>query len=191
MQVSKFIVEVLGTIVLSTYVVILAVAMAARHLVTSNKLFRIFYRVAKYICEKTRQFRKWVFATPTRIVELTNTGLLLTFPTIMIINSGGLIPTHPYRNFPLAMGNWPWVCGILLGLIQLWAMVLPSIKSDQVSGLALQVSMLGYFIIALIFGSDYPPISTAFTTYLIYAGVTGLAGHELLAKSKARDSYTK
>ena len=76
-----------------------------------------------------------------------------------------------------------WWLAVIIGLIQLNAMRRDTLESNTVSAIFLKVAALMCFLIALMFGSDYPPLSTGVGTYLAMCLVNLMAGFHLSAQN--------
>lgn len=128
--------------------------------------------------------RGWLFALATRLAEFINMAALIGFSFFMLLGFDRLVLSHPYRKFTYASSKLFWIGVMTLGLFQLMSMLRFSIRSNQVSGITLQVSSIVWLVFAVTFGLDYPPLSTALPIYSLLAFVTISAGHELLAVNK-------
>ena len=126
------------------------------------------------------RFRRWLFEVGTRIVELLNALLLVSFSSIMALNYFNLLSLPSYARFDITQAyHWLFVLG--LGVAQLVAMCRLSNRSNQVSGLLLLFSGTVWLIIAAIFSANAAHVmTTAVTTYVLVALACLLAGYELL-----------
>lgn len=126
------------------------------------------------------RFRRWLFEVGTRIVELLNALLLVSFSSIMALNYFNLLSLPSYARFDITQAyHWLFVLG--LGVAQLFVMCKESNRSNQVSGLLLLFSGTVWLIIAAIFSANAAHVmTTAVTTYVLVALACLLAGYELL-----------
>lgn len=126
------------------------------------------------------RFRRWLFEVGTRIVELLNALLLVSFSSIMALNYFNLLSLPSYARFDITKAyHWLFVLG--LGVAQLVAMCRLSNRSNQASGLLLIFSGTVWLIIAAIFSANAAHVmTTAVTTYVLVALACLLAGYELL-----------
>lgn len=142
-----------------------------------------------YTIEQMSRFRRWLFEVGTRVVELLNGCLLISFSAVMGINYYKLLHLPSYFRFNVT-DVWQWLVVFVLGVLQLTAMYYKSNRSNQVSGLLLIFSGCIWLIIASIFSVNKAQvITTGVTTYLIIAWICLLAGYELLTINKAIEDY--
>lgn len=137
----------------------------------------------KHIISKANQFRKYLFSTPTKSIEFLN-GLSMTLFGLIFLFNGSILSKHKiYLNFNYMGPIWVWWLTVIIGLIQLNAMRRDTLESNTVSAIFLKVSALMWFLIALMFGADYPPLSTGVGTYLAMCLVNIMAGFHLSAQN--------
>lgn len=137
----------------------------------------------KHVIRKANQFRKYLFSTPTKSIEFLS-GLSMTSFGLIFLFNGSILSTHKiYLRFNYIGPIWVWWLAVIIGLIQLNAMRRDTLESNTVSAIFLKVAALMCFLIALMFGSDYPPLSTGVGTYLAMCLVNIIAGFHLSAQN--------
>lgn len=111
----------------------------------------------------------WVFETRTRFGELLSGLSAFFFAVVMMIDYNVIILRESYATFGALTTKWLWFIVLVLAVLQ----VVESTKNHLVSNLrSAQLALwfaLIWFIIALLFASNYPPISTAFFTYTLFS----------------------
>lgn len=138
----------------------------------------------KRTIKASKDFRQWLFAIGTRVVEIANGIIMTCFAMTFLLDYQLLITNYPYRTFTHMSSLWLWFIMLLIGIAQLIAMACKSIRSNQFSALVLIWSGCVWAIVAVAFGADYPPLSSAFFTYLTLALLCALAGKEMMSKNK-------
>lgn len=126
----------------------------------------------------------WLFELATRLAEFINMAALIGFSFFMLMGFDKLVQSHPYRKFAYASSELFWMAVFGLGIVQLITMLRCSIQSNQASGIVLQISAVVWFVFAVTFGLDYPPISTALPIYSLLAFVCAAGGHKLINTNK-------
>ena len=114
-----------------------------------------------------KDLREWAFRTPTRIVELISGFIAFFFSSAFIMDISFYMANHPYRNFSYLSNKWLWIIMFFLSILQIIYAGRSTLKSNLKSAQLLLWFSLVWIIIAVVFASDYPPISTAFFTYAI------------------------
>lgn len=150
----------------------------------------------KRIIKKVNQGRNYLFSTPTKSMEFLNGSLSVTFGLIFLANGAALSMLKTYLNFAYIGPKWLWSVMILLGVLQLKYACSDTLESNVKSALTLHTCAVMWFVICLMFGSDYPPLSTAFTTYLCFAVMCSLTAlhldgqntYELLLRKEIKDA---
>lgn len=111
----------------------------------------------------------WVFETRTRFGELLSGLSAFFFAVVMMIDYNVIILRESYATFGTLTTKWIWFIVLVLAVLQ----IVESAKNHLVSNLrSAQLALwfaLIWFIIALLFASKYPPISTAFFTYTLFS----------------------
>lgn len=126
------------------------------------------------------RFRRWLFEIGTRVVELLNALLLVSFAAVMLLNYFDLLLLPSFARFNITE-LYQWLLVLGLGVGQFFAMCYKSNRSNQVSGLLLLFSSTVWLIIAAIFSANAAHVmTTAVTTYVLVALACLLAGYELL-----------
>ena len=121
------------------------------------------------------KFQQWIFGTCTRAIEMLNSAVMLGFALV-------------FQHIP------PNLMVIVLtgtALLQLYAAIYQSNKSNIWSGWLLIWSALVWSVIAGTFWAAYPPLSTGMFTYLIFAFFCGLAGFSLIRYTKKLEDQKK
>lgn len=113
------------------------------------------------------ELRNWCFNTPTRLIELVSGFCAFFFSSAFLMDISLFIANHPYRNFSYLSSKWLWMLMFVMSILQLLYAGRSGIKSNQKSAVLLLWFSLIWIIIAVVFASDYPPISTGFFTYAI------------------------
>lgn len=126
----------------------------------------------------------WLFELATRLAEFINTTSLIGFSFFMLIGLDELVYQYPYRKFTYASSEFFWLAVLSLGILQMIAMLRSSVRSNQASGIVLQISAIVWFVFAVTFGLDYPPISTALPIYSLLAFICAAGGHKLINANK-------
>ena len=136
-----------------------------------------------------KDLREWAFKTPTRMVELISGFVAFFFSSAFIMDLSFYVTNHPYRNFSYLSSKWLWVLMLFLSILQIIYAGRSTLKSNLKSAQLLLWFSLVWIIIAVVFASDYPPISTGFFTYGILSVVNLTAYFYLdhLNKSKLRE----
>lgn len=118
-----------------------------------------------------KELREWAFRTPTRMVELISGFVAFFFSSAFMLDISIYVVNHPYRNFSYLSNKWLWFVMFLLSILQIVYAGRSSTKSNLKSAQLLLWFSLVWIIIAVVFASDYPPISTGFFTYGILSVV--------------------
>lgn len=136
-----------------------------------------------------KDLREWAFRTPTRIVELISGFIAFFFSSAFIMDLSFYMVSHPYRNFSHISSKWLWVLMFFLSIMQIIFAGRSTLKSNLRSAQILLWFSLIWIIIAVVFATDYPPLSTEFFTYAILSIVNLTAYFYLdhLNKSKLRE----
>lgn len=138
----------------------------------------------KRISMKVNYARRYLFSTPTKAVEFLN-GLALTlFGLVFLLNANMLGKYKLYLNFNYVGPLWVWGIVVFIGLVGLNSMRKDTLESNMLSAITLKVSSLIWFLIAVMFGADYPPLSTGIGTYFSMGVVNVLAGLHLSGQNE-------
>jgi hypothetical protein len=133
----------------------------------------------KRVVNKVNELRRCIFDKPTKSIQFLNGMLLILFGLVFLLNGTALKTQKFYGNFDLIGPTWVWIFVLCLGIIQLNALRKDTLESNILSAIVLKISSLIWCVLAITFGSDYPPLSTAFFNYLSLSGITLLASYEL------------
>lgn len=128
----------------------------------------------KHIISKANQFREYLFSTPTKPIEFLNGVVSLFFGLVYIINGSSLNQLKIYLNFSYMGPIWIWWIVVFLGILQLNYMRKDTLDSNIKSALVTHTCALMWFVISVLFGLDYPPLSTGFFTYFWLSVVCSL-----------------
>ena len=150
----------------------------------------------KRIIIKVNQGRNYIYSTPTKSMEFFNGFLAIFFGLVFLVNGTALGLLKLYLNFSYIGPKWVWGIPVLLGVLQLKYACSDSLESNVKSALIMHTCSLMWFIISLLFGSDYPPLSTGFFTYLCIAAMCSLTAlhldgqnaYELLLRKEIKDA---
>ena len=146
----------------------------------------------KYVIHNTNNFHLWLFAQSARIIEFLNTILLILFTFPFIYNLEGILATPLYERFILLEQPTWWFGMLLLGLIQMCAMLRKSIRSNQFSGFILLVSAWVWAMIGSLFIQSGQLINTAPIVYMTISFVCVMSGYYLIKHNKnIEDRFTK
>lgn len=141
---------------------------------------------------KTSYFHQWLFSKETRVIEFLNAALLLGFTLPFLYNFDAILNSDMYLEFYLAGNPLWWVGMVVLGVLQVIAMVKKGVRSNQVSGFVLLVSAWVWSMIASIFVAASPPLTPAPVIYSIISFTCAAAGLYLLKYNKAiEDKFYK
>lgn len=141
-------------------------------------------KISKTSCSAANHSVTWLFLLSTRLAEFINAVALMAFSLTMLAGFDKFINSYPYRKFTYASNEIFWLAVFALGLLQFYSMIRFSVRSNQVSGLLLQASAFVWFVFAVTFGLDSPPIPAALPLYLLLSFVTVAAGHKLISVNK-------
>lgn len=133
--------------------------------------------------------RDWCFRTPTRLVELISGFCAFFFSSAFLMDFSIFVINHPYRNFSYLSSRWLWILMFFMSILQLIFAGRSTLQSNKKSAYLLLWFSLVWIIIAVVFASDYPPISTGFFTYGILSIVNLISYFYLdhLNKSKIKE----
>ena len=131
----------------------------------------------------TLQIRNYLFSTSTKAVEFLNGIATALFGLIFLLNGDILGKYKLYLSFNYVGPLWVWWILVILGVIQINAMRTDTLESNTVAAITLKVSALVWFLIGLMFGANYPPLSTGVGTYFTMSLVNLMAGFHLSAQN--------
>lgn len=118
------------------------------------------------VCNSPQTFANWVFTgRRTKPIELANSLIGFTFSGMFIINNGVIDKHYPYRNFIYMSSIWVWVLIFIMSILQFKTLLNDNYKSSLKAAVLLLWFSLIWMVIGIVFGTDYPPVSTAFGTY--------------------------
>ena len=133
----------------------------------------------KRIIIKVNQGRNYLFSTATKPIQFLNGVLSLFFGIVYLINGSTLNQLKIYLNFSYMGPIWIWWVVIFLGILQLNYMRRDILDSNIKSALVMHTCALMWFVISILFGSDYPPLSTGFFTYFWISVVCSLTALQI------------
>ena len=164
---------------------------------TLLRLTLLFYWLKKIFMNKVilkvNQGREFLFSTPTKSIEFLNGLCILFFGLVVLLNISSLGTYKFYASFSSIAPIWVWWISIIVGFIQLKNIGRDTLESNIMSVLMLKVSAFLWLLFAILFGAEYPPLSTGFFTYLWFSVVCLLGGFNLGAQNTyellLRDAY--
>ena len=123
----------------------------------------------KNINNRLRNTLNWIFETKTRPGELFSGVTAFFFAIVMMIDYNVIVLRESYATFGELTTAWLWLAILILAVLQVAESTKDSLISNQRSAqLALWFSLI-WCIIAILFASNYPPLSTGFFTYMIFS----------------------
>lgn len=102
---------------------------------------------------------------------------------MFLINGASLGTYKFYVSFTSIAPPWLWWICIIVGFIQLKSLSKNTLESNIMSVLMLKISAFLWLLFAILFGAEYPPLSTGFFTYLWFSVVCLLGGFHLGAQN--------
>lgn len=146
-----------------------------------------FKSIIEPVCNSPQTFAEWVFTgRRTKPIELVNSIIGMTFSGSFIIYNGIIDSYYPYRNFTYISTIWIWVLVFLMSAVQFKTMFSNNIKNSLKAAVLMLWFSLVWVIVGVVFGTDYPPISTAFGTYTSLSIINFVSYLYLDNKNKAR-----
>ena len=137
------------------------------------------------------KFQQWIFGTCTRAIEMLNSAVMLGFALVFHVSGKEILHEDLYAKFQHIPPNLMVIVLTGTALLQLYAAIYQSNKSNIWSGWLLIWSALVWSVIAGTFWAAYPPLSTGMSTYLIFAFFCGLAGFSLIRYTKKLEDQKK
>ena len=130
---------------------------------------------------------KWLFGTPTTVLEVLNAGLLLTWALSILDDSLLVLPSYAtiFRHY-----RQPWVNEAVSAVFFLaLVFALAGIRRhggryDVLAGYALQLSALLWTCVAANFLGAYPPLNTGAVAYALIALMCWTCGCHLWTRGK-------
>lgn len=123
----------------------------------------------QHIINYLRNKLHWVFETKTRFGELLSGLTAFFFAIVMMIEYHVIILRESYATFGKLTTKWIWLVVLVFAALQVIESTKTHLVSNQRSAqLALWFALI-WFIIAILFASNYPPLSTGFFTYMIFS----------------------
>lgn len=129
-----------------------------------------------------------LFSTGTMAVEVLSGAILVTFGLTFLVSPDNTLMIPSYHKFQQVPHVMILLATVGVGFAQLAYSMWDSKKSNVVSGFLMIVSSLVFMLISVGFMAAYPPFTTAMTTYPVLAGVTLLAGKNLINYSKCQSA---
>lgn len=128
-----------------------------------------------------RRFYKWLFGTPTTVVEALNGTLLLVWALSLL--SDDMVSLPQYASF-FGASLTKWNEGVaLIFLVAACFAYLGAVRNgyfaNRLAGYALQISALMWVCVALNFFASYPPINTGMFVYGVLAVFCWVTGNYL------------
>ena len=131
------------------------------------------------VTKRVNKGRNFLYSTPTKIIEFLMSMCSLSFGTVYLLNGAALNKLKIYLSFAYIGPIWLWWVMIILGVLQFHYMRKDTLDSNIKSALVMHVVAVMWFIIAVMFLTDYPPLSTGFFTYFWFSVVCSLTALEL------------
>ena len=130
---------------------------------------------------------KWLFGTPTTVLEVLNAGLLLTWALSILDDSLLVLPSYAtiFRHY-----QHPWVNEAVSAVFFLaLVFALAGIRRhggryDVLAGYALQLSALLWTCVAANFLGAYPPLNPGAVAYALIALMCWTCGCHLWTRGK-------
>lgn len=134
------------------------------------------------------KFQNWLFNRATNVVEFVNVAALLGVALVLLVDKGALYAIHAYHKFQSLPE--PAIIATLVGcaLLQLLPLVLKGLRKSALSGYALLLSGLVWFLVAVAFYAGYPPLNFGMVFAPIFSFICVLAGRNLIVFSVALDN---
>lgn len=133
--------------------------------------------VAAYLSVRTR-FQRWLFGTPTRVIEWLNAALLLSWS--MALLDDGLLGLPVYSALHLAAVSWANEALSLLFFLAASFAGAGAVRSDggadKLAGYGLQLGAVLWCAVAINFLAAFPPINTGVAAYGLLAFFCWSAG---------------
>ena len=131
------------------------------------------------IIKKVNKGRNYLFSTPTKPIQFLNGVLSVFFGLVYLINGASLNQLKSYLNFSYMGPIWIWWIVVFLGILQINYMRRDTLDFNIKSALVMHTCALMWFVISILFGSDYPPLSTGFFTYFWLSVVCSLTALQI------------
>ena len=130
---------------------------------------------------------RWLFGTPTTVLEVLNAGLLLTWAVSILDDSLLVLPSYAtlFRHYGASWVNEA-VSGVFFValLFALAGIRRHGGRYDVLAGYALQLSALLWTCVAANFLGAYPPLNTGAVAYALIALMCWTCGCHLWARGK-------
>ena len=133
----------------------------------------------KRIIIKVNQGRNYLFSTSTKPIQFLNGVISLFFGLVYLISGSSLSRLKIYLNFTYVGPIQIWWILVFLGILQLNYVRKDTLDSNIKSALVMHCCALMWFVISILFGSNYPPLSTGFFTYFWLSVVCSLTALQL------------
>ena len=153
-----------------------------------------FKRTFETVCNSPQIFAEWLFTgRRTKPIELVNSIIGMTFSGSFIIYNGVIDNYYPYRNFMYISSIYMWILIFIMSIVQFKTMFRDNIKSSLKAAVLMLWFSLLWVIVGVVFGTDYPPISTAFGTYTSLSVISFVSylyldnANKVRAKKSARE----
>ena len=148
------------------------------------------------IIKTVNRGREYIYSTPTKAMELLNGLFSSFFCLVFLINGDTLSGFRIYINFNYLGPKWFWIFMLFIGLAQLNYMRKDTLESNIKSALVMHISSVNWLVVAIMFGSIYPPLSTGFFTYSWFSVISCLTAlhldsqntYELLIRKEIKDA---
>lgn len=138
-------------------------------------------------CALRARVARWLFGTPTTVLEVLNAGLLLTWALSILDDSLLVLPSYAtlFRHYSAPWFNEAVSAVFFIALI----FALAGIRRhggryDVLAGYALQLSALLWVGVAANFLGAYPPLNTGAVAYALIALMCWTCGCHLWTRGK-------
>lgn len=137
------------------------------------------------------RFQMWSFGTGTRVVEFISGIGLLGFALVFWLDADLLLHYPIYYKFQHAPSLLLVSMLGSVGIMQLWAMLYWSHRSNIISGYLLIAGSLIWALVSVAFWAAYPPAHTGMVLPPILVLLCVLAGRNLINFSKFAEGVEK
>ena len=138
-------------------------------------------KAVQYVLSIRARFYKWLFGTPTTVIEALN-GMLL-FAWGVAIMDDKMVSISLYAGFlGPSVVRWNECVSMMFFIVSSLAVVgavKKGPRADRISGYALQLGAVLWLCVAVNFFASFPPLNTGMLTYSIFAMFCWMAGNQL------------
>lgn len=140
----------------------------------------------RYLAVRSR-FRRWLFGTPTRILEVLNTTMLLAWGVALIDDRVLELPAFAATWGAFGGQTNEWVAGLFLfaALFALVGALRRGPSGLKLSGYALQLGAVLWATVAINYLYTWPPLNPAAATHAVLSFLGWSAGGFLWERGSA------